>query len=90
VIINYPEVAVKSLLDDVLDNYANKYPDICRCERCRDDIMALALNSLPVKYVVTDQGTIITRTVYELIGGKVQVIAAITAAIQKVQKNLKH
>lgn len=89
-IINYPEVAVRTLLDEVLGNYARKYPDICRCERCRDDIMALALNSLPVKYVVTNQGTIITRTVYECIGGKVQVIAAITSAIQKVQKNPRH
>jgi len=52
--------------------------------------MALALNNLPVKYVVTDQGTTITRAVYESIGGKAQVSAAIISAIQKVQKNPSH
>jgi len=90
VIVNYPEVAVRSLIGEVLDGYANSNPGICRCERCLDDIMALALNNLPAKYVVTDQGAIITGAVYELIGGKAQVIAAIASAIQRVQQNPRH
>ncbi len=89
-IVNYPEVAVRALLDEVLDSYASSNPGICRCERCIDDIMALALNNLPVKYVVTEQGTIITGAVYELVGGKAQVIAAIASAIQKVHKQPRH
>lgn len=89
-IVNYPEVAVRELIDEVLDDYASKYPGTCKCERCRNDIMALALNNLPAKYVVADRGKIITKTVYERIGGKAQVVAALTAAIQVVQKNPRH
>ncbi|WP_027363692.1 late competence development ComFB family protein [Desulfotruncus alcoholivorax] len=89
-IINYPEVAVKELIDEVLDSYILKNPSTCRCERCRNDIMALALNNLPVKYVVTDHGRIYTKAVYDQIGGKAQVIAALTSAIQIVQKNPRH
>ncbi|SFG45836.1 competence protein ComFB [Desulfotomaculum arcticum] len=89
-IVNYPELAVKELIDEVLNSYSLKYSDTCKCERCRNDIMALALNNLPAKYVVTDHGRIYTKAIYDQIGGKAQVIAAITAAIQKVQKNPRH
>ncbi len=89
-IINYSEVAVKELIDEVLDDYARNNPNTCTCERCKDDIMALALNNLPVKYVSSEQGEIYTKVVYDQIGGKAQVIAAIMSAIQKVQKNPRH
>ncbi|MBF7083334.1 late competence development ComFB family protein [Desulfallas sp. Bu1-1] len=89
-IINYPEVAVRELIDEVLENYKKKNPDICDCERCRNDIMALALNNLPVKYIVTEKGHIYTKAIFDQIGGKAQVIAALTAAIQKVHKFPRH
>jgi len=28
----------------------------CPCEKCRDDVMAIALNNLPFRYVSTDLG----------------------------------
>lgn len=89
-IINYPEVAVKELLDEVLVNYRKRYPDTCDCKRCRDDIMALALNNLPVKYVVTEKGQVYTKTIFDQIGGKAQVVAALTMAIQKVRQFPRH
>ena len=89
-IVNYPEVAVKELIDDVLNSYSLKNPGTCQCDRCRNDIMALALNNLPVKYVVTDQGHIFTKAIYDQIGGKAQVIAALTSAIQIVQQKPRH
>ena len=33
----------------------------CKCEKCTDDIRALALNRLPSKYVSTDAGELFTR-----------------------------
>ena len=89
-IVNYPEVAVKEIIDEVLNSFSLKTPGTCQCERCRNDIMALALNNLPAKYVVTEQGHIYTKAVYDQIGGKAQVIAAIASAIQKVHKNPRH
>ena len=90
-IVNYPEVAVKEMLDYVLNNYAREYPDTCKCQRCRDDTMAIALNNLPVKYVVQNQkGQIFTKVIFEQIGGKAQVVAALVSAIQKVQQNPRH
>jgi competence protein ComFB len=89
-IVNYPELAVKELIDDVLNQYAQNNANVCRCKRCKNDIMALALNNLPPKYVVTDHGQIYTKAIYDQVGGKAQVIAALTSAIQKVHHNPRH
>jgi len=90
VIINYPEVAVKEQIGEVLNNYSKKKPGICKCQRCQDDIMAIALNNLPAKYVVSEEGRIYTKTIYDQIGGKAQVIAAIISAIQVVAAKPRH
>ncbi|WP_347490988.1 late competence development ComFB family protein [Desulfoscipio sp. XC116] len=89
-IINYPELAVKELIDEVLIEYAGQNPGTCQCERCKNDIMALALNSLPAKYVVSDFGQVYTKAIYDQVGGKAQVIAALTSAIQRVQQYPSH
>ena len=48
---NYTEEAVKLCLD-------KWYPeaDICQCDSCRLDVMAIMLNNLPPQYIVTEQG----------------------------------
>jgi competence protein ComFB len=89
-IVNYPELAVKELIDEVLQQYASQNPGTCDCERCKNDIMALALNDLPAKYVVTDLGKVYTKAIYDRVGGKAQVIAALTRAIQRVQQYPRH
>jgi competence protein ComFB len=35
--------------------------NICKCEKCRADIMAISLNDLPAKYVVTETGELYTK-----------------------------
>lgn len=87
---NCTEEAVRMLLPDVLREYAQKNPGTCTCERCRDDIMALALNSLPPHYVVTDKGSILTKVNFERIGGRAEVIAALIKAIKIVKENPRH
>ncbi len=84
---NYTETAVLQLLDSILDNYQKKNGPICTCERCREDIMAIALNNLPARYIVTETGKIITQVSFEQIGGKAQVAAQILKAIEIVHSN---
>jgi len=49
---NYMEVMVWQYLDEILAGHQG----VCSCERCRYDIVALALNFLPPRYVVTAKG----------------------------------
>ncbi|GAB6157453.1 hypothetical protein JCM39194_06530 [Desulfotomaculum varum] len=87
---NYIELAVEQMLDDVLKKYAEKNPDTCTCPRCRLDVMAIALNNLPTRYVVTDEGGIYTKVAMEQVGGRAEITAAILNAIQIVKNNPRH
>ena len=54
---NYMEDAVEATLDEILE-----WKDTCRCERCRSDVKALALNHLPPKYVVPTRAYVTPRS----------------------------
>ena len=53
---NYTEEAVTLFM-----NRWFKEANCCQCEDCRLDVMALMLNQLPPKYVVTDQGALFAQ-----------------------------
>lgn len=82
---NYMEELVVKKTDDIL-----KLMNICKCEKCRLDIMALALNELPAKYVVTDKGELFTKVRELEQQFEVDVETAIIKAAVFVGKNPKH
>ncbi len=47
VVVNTMESRVLGKLDEVLERFS-----CCRCDRCKKDIVAIALNKLPPKYMV--------------------------------------
>lgn len=82
---NYMEEAVDQMMDKVLKNL-----DVCKCDRCRMDIKALALNNLPPKYVVTEEGELYVKTNELVRQFEVDIIKAITMAAIKVNNNRRH
>ncbi|MEZ0536228.1 late competence development ComFB family protein [Caldicellulosiruptoraceae bacterium PP1] len=82
---NYMEDAVISLLDKVLKDI-----DVCKCEKCKNDILALSLNRLPPKYVVTEEGELYTRIESLKEQFEIDIIASIAAAAFIVKQNPKH
>jgi competence protein ComFB len=71
----------------MLDSYDN----ICKCEKCKLDIKAIALNSLDTRYIVSEQGEIYTKALAEIDKQeKINVTTAITKAIEIVAANPKH
>jgi len=83
---NYMEEIVKDNLEIIL----SKREDICKCERCRFDIIAWALNRLPSKYVVTDKGRMYTKLKEQEIQFRADVINALAQAITYTAKNPRH
>lgn len=83
---NYMEIMVFQQLDNILA--ANSR--ICHCEKCRYDIAALALNSLPPRYVVTQEGETYTRVKSLEQQFTIDIIAAITGALNKVKSKPHH
>lgn len=82
---NYMATCVEDALDSIL-----KCTGSCTCEKCRLDIAAIALNSLPPKYVVTKKGQMYIKLGNLQKQFDVDIIAAITKAIVIVNRQPRH
>ncbi|QSQ09395.1 hypothetical protein H0A61_01758 [Koleobacter methoxysyntrophicus] len=82
---NYMEDLVLMKIDEVL-----KDQKVCRCERCRMDIAAIALNNLPPKYYVTRRGEVYSRATSFNVQFEADVVAAILKAVKQVSGRPHH
>ncbi|MDF2634695.1 MAG: Late competence development protein ComFB [Pelosinus sp.] len=81
---------MEKLVMEKLDIVINANPSMCNCQRCRYDVAALALNSLPTRYVATSSGATYTKINSLDQQFHVDIISAITQAIRLVKKNPHH
>lgn len=83
---NYMEDAV----DEILPSVIGKYVNICKCQKCIEDIKAIALNNLKPIYVATSQGKVYVK-INELVPQfNANVVTQLTRAIEIVSKNPRH
>lgn len=80
------ELLVRGALADSL----SKADGVCRCDRCRLDMMAHALNNLPPRYIVSTRGN--TRAYLDSLQGQnqVDVLLAVNNAIQAIGQRPRH
>ncbi|MDR0919833.1 MAG: late competence development ComFB family protein [Oscillospiraceae bacterium] len=82
---------MENVVTSILDLNKKKYPDACFCQKCTDDIKAIALNKLPAKYVSTIKGEAIVRATETLTAqNKTDIDFAIINAMEFVIKNPRH
>ncbi|GHV08998.1 hypothetical protein FACS1894217_12390 [Clostridia bacterium] len=82
---NYTEIIVSNRVAELLPGQ-----DVCGCEQCRLDIIALALNNLPPHYVVTTKGQLFAKLESFEAQETVDVTMEITNAIEKVKSRPRH
>jgi competence protein ComFB len=82
---NYMEELVIGKTDGLL-----KLMNMCQCEKCRLDIIAMALNDLPTKYVVSEKGELYTKLNELEQQFEIDVETAIIKAAVIVSRNPKH
>lgn len=80
---------MQALVEDKVDKYMERF-HMCTCDRCRTDVVALTLTSLPAKYIVVPEAEGVPMlSIYE---GRYN--AAVTAqlmwACQKVSEHPRH
>ena len=81
VLVNVAELAVKERIEEAMDKFK-----CCQCDHCVKDVLGLAVNNLPPKYIVRnelDQALEIRR--YDA-----DVISALVNAVIKVKQNPRH
>ncbi|NLY43483.1 MAG: late competence development ComFB family protein [Clostridiaceae bacterium] len=82
---NYMEEVVASVIKRVL-----KDANCCTCEKCINDVTAIALNNLPPRYIVTEEGELYLKFREIQQQYEVDAIAAILRAAEIVKKNPRH
>lgn len=83
---NVMEELVFEKLDDLMEKLG-----CCTCDNCRMDSAAFALNHLPPKYVVSDRGELISRSIVMDKGqSEMDVTMAIISGINKVMERPRH
>ncbi|MCF8566266.1 late competence development ComFB family protein [Alicyclobacillus tolerans] len=84
---NVTEELVKSL-------FANEFLERrkleCSCQQCKDDILAIALNRLPPRYVVTEQGGAYVKAQYLERQLQLDIVRELEMASEQVAKHPRH
>ena len=83
---NFMETLVERALTETLP----RFPDVCRCERCRLDMMAHALNNLPARYVVAERGLTHLNLEAESAQFASDVLYAVAAAVRLIGMRPRH
>lgn len=83
---NIVEHFVWQQLESVLD----RQPGVCRCEKCRADIVAFTLNHLKPQYVASEKGALLVRTQSLDAGFQMELLIALAAAAKQVADNPRH
>jgi competence protein ComFB len=83
--VNIMETIVRERIDHLLHNF-----DCCKCDLCKDDMTALALNGLPPKYVTTHNGELFGRTETLNQSAMLTLDVDIIMCINKVAKKPNH
>jgi len=83
---NYMEDIAAEILEDLLVDKT----DVCTCEKCRADILALALNKLPARYVVTSKGRVYTKLSELQLQFRADIVRELAKAMDFVSRKPQH
>ncbi len=83
---NVVEALVWSKMEEILSHQ----PNMCKCEKCRLDIVTYALNRLDPIYVSSHKGELYARAQYLDRDFNTALIVILTEAIAIVSENPKH
>jgi competence protein ComFB len=86
--VNVMEEIVSTLVNVLM--MSPDYQTFCQCERCRNDIITLSLNSLPCHYVTSEEGRIRVFEQLNTVENRKWINKRIIKAIHIVGKYPKH
>ncbi|KJS88310.1 MAG: hypothetical protein JM58_01345 [Peptococcaceae bacterium BICA1-8] len=84
--VNLAEILVEQMVDEQLA----KRTEICSCDICKADIMAVALNHLPPRYANTDKGGLYVRAGILDSQLSTDLLVEVSKAIEHIKNNPRH
>lgn len=86
-------MALVNVMEDIVNDKLNELlrtENCCKCERCVEDMKAIALNKLPSKYVSTHNGELFSKLSSTVRQSMVDINVAVSNAIACVAKKPSH
>ena len=83
---NFTEESIRSFFE-------KEYPlhDVCQCEDCRLDVLAIMLNEFKAHYVVTDQGALFAQVAEEFEPQyRINMLSSMAHAVKIVKDRPRH
>lgn len=85
---------LKNVMEDVVASYVDEVlerdQDFCGCHSCRLDVIALSLNSLKPKYVVSPKGYVYAKMGELQAQFRADTVVAATKAMKVVGRSPRH
>lgn len=85
---------IKNLMEyevfTALDKMLKPMDNLCKCDKCRNDIAAIALNNLKPNYVVTEKGYLYSKVKNMDSQFNADVMSSLIKAMEIVKNNPKH
>lgn len=88
ILVNKMESTVRQAVEELFKE--KEYESVCKCSRCKLDIIALSLNILPPKYTVTTKGNAVVSVKLSSDQWRADVSMAVYKAIKIVNNNPRH
>lgn len=82
---NYIETMVQELLPRIIDE-----ADMCDCIRCKTDVLAISLNNVKPRYVVSEKGELYTKLDTLEAQNEADVVKEMAKACYIVKNNPRH
>jgi Late competence development protein ComFB. len=90
---NDSDLYFSNVLEDIVKARTDKliaHIDMCKCDRCRFDACAKALNSLAPKYVTTSKGALLSQAGYINLDHRTEIDVQVIKALKLVKENPRH
>lgn len=81
---------VEKMVFDAMEEVLEHKPDICKCDKCRADIVAYALNRLQPRYVASEKGGTMAKAAYLEKTIQVALLVAVTEAVEQISTHPRH
>ncbi len=86
-------MALVNVMESIIDEklaFMLKDENCCKCDRCMEDMKAMALNQLPAKYVSTHNGELFTKLNALMRQSSIDINVAVSYAIKTVSDRPSH
>ena len=81
---------MEDIVIDVFHEYKKKHPDFCPCKQCEMDVIALSLNKVKAKYVVSPMGQVFSNIMRNDRQLRADALIAVLDAVKIVSQKPNH